>query len=353
MKLTDLRWPLELAARLGMALAVPVVVVGLLVLVVPVLTALPEGVAIRLAGTDVTEQDLESRIDGLEGLYGIAPPTEDPARDQFYREAARAIAVSIVIERAATERGIVISEKETQDAVSQLVETRFATGGREEFVRLLGEVGTSMQNVLDEIERQRSFTLLFEQVTNDVPEVTEADARLVYDTYPDRMVTPEQRRIGNLVVDSREEADDVVARAGTGTDFAALVSEVSIDPSARDTAGDLGFVVRSQLVEPFGETAFAAAPGSLFGPVRTQAGWNVGKVVEVRPGTPLAFKVVQEQLRSELREEREFRAWNAWLVEQLDRAAPQYADRYRPEDPVGVPAVPPPSATGEPLGGPR
>jgi peptidyl-prolyl cis-trans isomerase C len=325
------------------ALAV-VITAGLVFLVVPLMTALPEGVAMRLAGTDVTEQELQQRVDGLEALYGIAEPAEDQARDQFNRETAKAIAGSMVIERACTERGIVISEKEAQDAVTKLIETRFAAGGRDAFVKLLGEVGASMQNVLDEIKRQRGFTQLFDQVTKDVPEVTEADARAAYDTYRARMVTPEQRRLSNIVVSSSEQAEQVLQRAREGADFAALAKEVSLDPSTRDAAGDLGFVARAKLAEPYAAAAFAASSGSLFGPVQTESGWNLGKVVEVRPESPLRFEIVQEQLRKELRDERELQTWSAWLAEQMDEADPQYADKYRPKDADAVPPAPLPSA---------
>lgn len=341
MKLSELRWPQELAARLGVSALVPVVVVGLLVLIVPRLTGLPEGVVIRAADVEVTEQEFQQRVDALQALYGIMPPKGGPARDSFTRETAKAVAIAVVIEEAARDRDIAVSDKAAQDAVTQLIEQNFAQGGRDAFVQLLGDVGASMQNVLDEIKRQRTFVQLFDQVTGGVPEVTEADARAAYDARRDQMQVPEQRRLSNIVVDSREVAEEVLAKARSEADFGALVTEYSLDQSTRDAAGDLGFVMRAQLQDPYAQAAFSAPPGELFGPVQTESGWNVGKVTEVRPPTPLAFRYVQEQLRASLRGEREIAVWNDWLAAELEKGDPEYAETYLPAEPDALPTASP------------
>jgi peptidyl-prolyl cis-trans isomerase C len=331
-------------------LLLPVVTVGLLVLVVTRLTDLPEGVALRVGHTEVSEQELRQRMDAFDALYGIRAPKDGPARDSFIRESAKAVAVSIVIDQAAKQRGIVISDGAAQDAVNQLIAQKFGAGGRDGFVTLLGEVGASMRNVLDEIKRQQSFNQLVGQVTGGVPEPTEADARAVYDGHRAAMVLPSQRRLSNIVVGTEADAQMALQRIRSGTDFGALAKSLSLDQATRYTGGDLGYVTRDQLEDPYAQAAFAAPAGALFGPVRTKSGWNVGRVVEVRPEVPLAFEQVQEQLRDELRGERQTAAWNDWLGQRLRDADLTYADRYRPADPTGVPALKPATeAVGGPL----
>ncbi|MDT7633978.1 MAG: peptidyl-prolyl cis-trans isomerase [Pseudonocardiales bacterium] len=330
-------------------LLLPVVTVGLLVLVVTRLTDLPEGVALRVGHTDVSEQELRQRRDAFEALYGIKAPSGGPARDGFIRESAKAVAVSIVIDQAAKQRGIVISDEAARDAVDQLIARKFGPGGHDAFVTLLGEVGASMRNVLDEIKRQQSFNQLVSQVTGGVPEPTEADARALYRADPTAMVLPAQRRLTNVVVSSESDAQMVLRRARSGTDFGTLAKALSLDRASRDVAGDLGYVTREQLEDPYGQAAFAAPAGALFGPVRTKSGWNVGKVAEIRPEIPLAFEQVQEQLRDGLRGERQTKAWNDWLGRQLREADVTYADNYRPVDPDGAPTLSPAgaAATGQ------
>ena len=322
---------------LGMVatLLLPVVTVGLLVLVVTRLTALPEGVALRAGHIEVSEQDLRQRMDAFDALYGIEAPTDGPARDSFIRESAKAVAVSIVIDQAAQQRGIVISDKAAQDGLDELIERKFGPTGRDGLVTLLGQVGASMRNVLDEIKRQQSFNQLVSQVTSDVPEPTEADAKARYDANRAAMVLPSQRRFSNVVVSTEADAQMVLRRARSGTDFGTLAKALSLDQASRNVAGDLGYVTRDQLEDPYAQAAFTAPAGVLFGPVRTKSGWNVGKVVEVRPEVPLAFAQVQEQLREQLRGERQTKAWNEWLAQRMRDADLRYADEYQPKDAMG------------------
>jgi peptidyl-prolyl cis-trans isomerase C len=352
-RLQRLAWPLEVAARLGIAAVVPLLTVGLLLLVVPRLTQLPEGVALRVGHTDVSEPQLEQRIDAIEALYGIGAPPAQPARDRFIRELARSVAVSVVIDQAAEDRKIVVSDQDAQAAADQLIQQRFGPNGREAFATLLGKIGASMQNVLDEIKRQQGYSQLYAQVTADTPEVTQADARALYDGDPARRSVPEQRRIGNISVDSEQEAQTALARARSGADFAALAKEVSNDPTTRDSGGDLGFVDRDHLDTNYADAAFSAPAGSVFGPVQTESGWNVGVVVQVRPARPLSFEEVQEGLRDELRRQRTTAKFREWLAEQVRDAHIAYADKYQPpatdsETGAGFPASPASQTIGEP-----
>lgn len=329
-RLEALPWPVELAARLGIAVLTPVLVVGVLLLAVPRLTELPAGVALRVGATDVSESQLQQRIQAFEALYGIGAPPAEPARDRFTRELARSVAMSIVIDQAAQERGIVVSDQDAQAAADQLIQQRFGPSGRDGFAALLGKVGASMQNVLDEIKRQQRYAQLYTQVTAGIPEVTQADARAVYDGDPSRRSVPEKRRIGNISVATEIDAQTVLTRARSGTDFAALAKDMSLDPATKDSGGDLGFVDRDSLETDYGQAAFSAPVGSLFGPVQSVSGWNVGVVMDLRPERPLSFEEVQEGLRDELRQQRTTAKWRDWLAERVRDAHVTYSEKYQP-----------------------
>lgn len=332
-----LRWPangtLELIARLGLALLVPVLVVGATVLVTIRVTELPEGVALRVGQVELTDRQLNGRIDAFEALYGLGPPTAEPARDVFTREMAKTVAMSLVVEQAAAGRDIVISDKDAQNSADQMIQQRFGPDGHDKFVTLLGQIGASMRDVTDEIKRQQSFAALYAQITGKVPAATEAQARAVYDTQRNRMVLPEQRELANIVVSSSDEAGELLTKLRAGADFAALAKENSLDESTSSTGGDLGWVKREQLEPAYGDAAFGTPAGTLFGPVQTNAGWNIGQVRQVHVATPVSFEQIQENLRDQLRTSIQKNMWNSWFADQVRRAHVEYADRYRPADP--------------------
>ncbi len=349
MKLTHLPWPLEAAIRLVAAALVPVLTVGLLLVVVLRLTGLPDGVALRVGHTDLTEPQLKARIEAVEALYGLGPPAAEPARGEFTRELARTVAMSMVIDQAADERGVAVSDQSAQQSADQMITQRFGPNGRDQFANLLGQVGASMANVLDEIKRQQRFDQLYQKVTAGVPEATQQDARVEYDRRRSEMVLPEKRRLANIVVGTQQQADAVLQRARSGANFAALAAEVSTDPTTRDSGGDLGSVTRQDLDDDYAKAAFAAPVGQAFGPVHSEVGWNVGLVVAVdRPAVPLSFEQMQESLRANLGKERRAAVWKDWLTQRFRDAHPTYAPAYQPPRPDEIPTVGAGPAPAEP-----
>lgn len=326
--------------RVVTALLGALVVVGALAhITVDRVTALPADAVLRANGAVVTEQEFAQRLDIMKALYGLRIPADGPERELFDRNVAKAIAVSLILDQAAAERGVVVSEKETQDRLAKITEANFAQG-RAAFVRTLAAVGVSEQDVLAELGRQMTSARLLDQVTADVPLVTEADVRQAYTEQEQDLVTPEQRHLRNIVVDTRERADQVLAQARSGADFAALAAEYSLDGSTKAAGGDLGFVAAGQLEKSYADAAYAAAAGEFFGPVQTQYGWNVGQVLEVRPAEKLTFEQAGERLRTDLENERRLEVWRAFFGDRIEEADVDYADAYRPSDPDALPPLP-------------
>lgn len=75
-----------------------------------------------------------------------------------------------------------------------------------------------------------------------------------------------------------EKARDLARQARAGADFARLARENSEDGSAAE-GGELGYTGRGGWVKPFEDAAFGARPGQIVGPVRSQFGWHVIKVL--------------------------------------------------------------------------
>ncbi len=75
----------------------------------------------------------------------------------------------------------------------------------------------------------------------------------------------------------------------------------------------------------------------MFGPVQTQYGWNVGKVIQITPPAPAVFDTVKDNLRQQLQLERQLDTWRGWLAGVIRKAHVRYADAYRPADPDSPP----------------
>ncbi len=95
---------------------------------------------------------------------------------------------------------------------------------------------------------------------------------------------------------ARKQAEEIKARLESGEDFAALAKQYSDDKGSAEKGGDLGFFGRRQMVKPFDQEAFSLNKGEISDIVKTQFGYHIIKVTDVKDYPPLA------EQRQELRE---------------------------------------------------
>lgn len=114
----------------------------------------------------------------------------------------------------------------------------------------------------------------------------------------------DQAHAQHILLSTEEEAKKVIEEARKpNADFAALAEKFSKDPSAKNNRGDLGFFPRGQMVKEFSDPVFMAKPGTIVGPIKTDFGWHVVKLIEKRPGKNLEFEEVELQAKTNLRQE--------------------------------------------------
>lgn len=307
-------------------------------------TGLPDGVAIEVEGERVPFDALERRIEVLEALYGLQPPTTAEDLDRFRRDAAKAVALSLLLDHEVAERGLGVAARVATDALGRYIEDRYPVGGRASFVAALGDRGVSEDDVLAEIRRHLGIRRLFDDVVGEVA-VTDADVKAAYEDRRDELLVPEARHLLHLVVATRAEASAARKRVEAGEEFRVVAHEISLDASTRDAGGDLGALRADQLDPSFGEAAFAASPGAVFGPVETDLGWHIGVIESITPARLPSLDEVHDGLRERLVLERSLTRWRAFLSELLATADVEYAQRYRPDDPT----APPPVEVADPL----
>jgi peptidyl-prolyl cis-trans isomerase C len=300
---------------------------------------LPDNAAFAVGKNVVTTKELENKVDTLHALYGVQPPSGHPKkRETFRRDAAKHVAVSIVIHDEAEKRGLAVSQKQARDWLDKYVQQTFGPGqqGHDEFVKKLGDAGTNYNTVLDEIQRRLTKRKLFAKITKNVS-VSQAELRKDFPKYKQALSTPQQRHLYNIVVTTKDQAKKIVDELAGGTSFKKLAKKDSIDGSTKSKGGDMGKVARSQLQDDYAKAAFQTKKGHVFGPVESTVQgknvWNVGKVVGIAPGKPATYATSEKQLKQIVLDKKAFGRWDHWLAGAIENADVRYADEYRPAHP--------------------
>ena len=115
-------------------------------------------------------------------------------------------------------------------------------------------------------------------------EPTDRDVREYYEKNKAKIQVPESRKIQMVVLKTKAEAEDIKKQidAGKLTIYEAA-SKYSIDPKAKLTLGQLGWVARGTGFPGLDRLTFSLKQGELGGPVESPAGWHLVKVLGVRP----------------------------------------------------------------------
>ena len=150
---------------------------------------------------------------------------------------------------------------------------------------------------------------------------------------PERFTQAEQRRVSHILLPVPDPKDDaavkakaeaITKRAQAGEDFSKLAKEFSQDPGSAAQGGDLGWSERKAWVVPFADAAYSMKVDEIRGPVKTQFGYHVLKLVGIQPASVKTFEQSKAELETEYRRNEAERLFNN-AQDQLADAALQNA----------------------------
>ena len=110
----------------------------------------------------------------------------------------------------------------------------------------------------------------------------------------------QELQLKHILVNTREEAEEVLARVRNGASFEDLARQRSHDASAA-RGGDLGFLGKGAMNPAFESYVLGLEPGQVAGPIATMFGFHVVKVAAKRPAAePQSFDAVRDEIMHSL-----------------------------------------------------
>jgi parvulin-like peptidyl-prolyl isomerase len=134
---------------------------------------------------------------------------------------------------------------------------------------------------------------------NDIVKFSLEDAKKVYFQHT------EQREASHILTKTREECELAKNRIKNGEPFDKIAKEVSIDAQTKENGGNLGFIRRGMTVLPFEDALFSAKRGDLVGPIKTEYGYHLILVGEIKNGSEEDFEKNRERILEMINREQE------------------------------------------------
>jgi peptidyl-prolyl cis-trans isomerase D len=149
--------------------------------------------------------------------------------------------------------------------------------------------------------RKFSFVVINPEEIGKWTDVSDEDAKKVFEQRRDKLGTPERREVSQMVFPNAEEALAARGRITSGLSFDDLAKERNLNVSDVD----LGMIAKSAIIDPaVAEAAFSLPSGEVSQPVQGQFGVALVKIGKIEPGVTPTYESFAAQLKKEIATER-------------------------------------------------
>lgn len=215
----------------------------------------------KVNGREITQTDMEVLLSGLQPQVAA----------QFYSPEGQ--------ERLLEE--LINQELLYTDAVNSNYEAE------EEFIK-------EMEQVKANVLKQYALRKLLNEA-----KVSDEEIEAHYNENKEQFVQPEMAKASHILVETEEKAKELLAKIKEGASFEEMAQEHSTCPSSQ-AGGDLGEFPRGSMVPEFEEMTFSMTPGEVSGPVKTQFGYHLIKLVSKTDAAPKSFEEVKNNIAQQL-----------------------------------------------------
>jgi peptidyl-prolyl cis-trans isomerase D len=149
--------------------------------------------------------------------------------------------------------------------------------------------------------RKLAFVAITPEEIGKWSEVSDEDARKVFEQRRDKLGTPEKREVSQIVFPNTEEALAARSRLTSGTSFNDLAKERNLNLADVD----LGLIAKSAILDPaVADAAFTLPSGEVSQPVQGRFGVALVRVGKIEPGTMPTYESLAAQIKKDIATER-------------------------------------------------
>ena len=147
--------------------------------------------------------------------------------------------------------------------------------------------------------------------------IKEEEMRNYYEKNKEKYSEPEQVHLKHILIFVPEGADkqtkekalnrakQIKAQLVKGAKFEELAKLHSDDTASREKGGDLGVLRKGETLPEFEEKVFKLKVGEISDPISSPYGYHIVKVIKKLPPTTLPYEKVKDEVREDLKREKE------------------------------------------------
>ena len=178
------------------------------------------------------------------------------------------------------------------------------------------------KDVIEQIKKMTEQILvqaLIEREILNKVKVNDEEVLEYYEQNKDSFTEKEQVYLYNILLETEEEAQDILEQLKAGGDFSEIAKEKSAGPSAAQ-GGDLGYLTKGTIIPEIEEVVFALEVEELSEVIKTDFGFHILKITEKKAEAVKALEEVKEDIIQTLLPNKQKEAFENLLEELKGKA---------------------------------
>ncbi len=178
---------------------------------------------------------------------------------------------------------------------------------------------------LEKVKNDMLISFAVNKTLSEVKPATEEEIKKYYDDNADKFNKGESVNASHILVESEDFAKELLSKINAGEiSFEDAARQNSTCPS-KENGGNLGEFTMGQMVPEFDKAVFEMNVGGFTGPVKTQFGYHLIKLISKNEAGSYSFEEIKGQLTSMVNQEKHQAAFQS-KVNQLKILYP--VDRF-------------------------
>jgi foldase protein PrsA len=226
---------------------------------------------------------------------------------QYGAEALDALVAEKIMEAEVAKNNIEVADEEIDKEIEEMKEYY---GGEEELNNAL----TYYNLTMEDMKKNMITNIQLEKLLEPYIEISEDEMKAYFEQNKQSLDQKEEVKASHILVETKEEADDIKAKLDKGEDFAELAKEFSTD-STSTKGGDLGYFGKGEMVQEFEEVAFSLNVDEISEPVQSQFGFHIIKVEDKKEAKEAVYDEVKDDIKESLFNQQLNTAYSKWYQE--------------------------------------
>ncbi|MFH0799011.1 MAG: peptidyl-prolyl cis-trans isomerase [Pseudomonadota bacterium] len=258
-------------------------------------------------GEKIKASDLKAAMNMERGKYDPIVLNQRANFEEFRREALDKLTQEAILLAEAKKAGLKASPEE----LKEIKEMRSIAAAVREGDPVLADQGID-PGAWEKAQQKRLLIqkLIQREVIDPIP-IPEGKASAYYKSHIQEFNQPAQYRARQILVNTRNQAEEILAKLKQGGDFAEFARQYSTSPDGK-RGGDLGYFDASAYPPAFSEICGKLQAGETSDVVQTDYGFQIFQLLDRRPSRQISFEEASERIKQELKEESARAAIEKW-----------------------------------------